>query len=73
MDKQITLLRAVEQTLEKLTVSGTENLDRLLGCLLTLRGVAAALEAMGKEERDASQHESEREPEKAAADGLCGA
>ena len=71
MDKQIDLLRAAEQTLEKITVSGAENLDRLLGCILTLRSVTAALEAMKKEESNASQYETERDPVQTGTDGIC--
>lgn len=73
MEKQIKLLRATEQTLGKITVSGAENLDMLLGCILTLRSVTASLEAFGKEDGNAAIHEKIGEEAREVSDGVFGA
>ena len=49
MEKQIKLLQAVEDTLERVNVSGSDNMDRLLGCIQVIRSVKHNLNQMQKE------------------------
>lgn len=44
MDEQITQLRAVLRTLDAIEISGRQNLDRLLGCMITLEKVIKAMD-----------------------------
>lgn len=69
MKEEIALLRAVSDTLEQVSVSGAENLDRLLGCLLLLRQVTEALRK--KEETHAAIHETKSPADDEGSDGFC--
>lgn len=47
--KIIQLLRAIRNTLELISVSGKDNMDRLLGCIKMLDTILAGLEEKEKE------------------------
>ena len=49
MQQQIKLIKAVEDTLEKVEVHGRENLDRMLGCIGMLGSVRNNLIKLEKE------------------------
>lgn len=70
MQQQIKVLEAVEATLEKVTVCGAENWNRMLGCIGALRGVRAELEKKEKEMANNAEGSAdaarERDPEDAA-------
>ena len=52
MQEQIKLLAAVKETLERVTVSGTGNLDRMLGCIRAVEKVRLELIQKEKELKD---------------------
>ena len=73
MQQQIKLLKAVEDTLEKVEVHGRENWDRMLGCVDALRRVRADLTKMEKElKENATQYETECGATEENPDSVCG-
>ena len=72
MEKQIKLLRSIERTLDSIQVSGADNLDKMLGCIVTLRSVCGALDVIGEEWEHASIHEAVCEKSNKIADGISG-
>ena len=52
MQGQIKLLAAVKETLERVTVSGKDNLDRMLGCIRAVEKVRLELMQKEKELKD---------------------
>lgn len=74
MEQQIKLLKAVEETLEKVSVAGSENMDRQLGCIRAIQGVRVDLMKMVKEmNKNAPKHEGECGSTETSADCICGA
>ena len=59
-------IQAVQNTLEKVSVAGAENWNRMLGCWQTLQEVKKEMIA------DASKHESECVSGETEAGGVCG-
>jgi hypothetical protein len=60
MEQQIKLLKAVEETLERVSICGRDNMDRMLGCMQVIASVRENLTKMGKEAAtDAAKHETE--------------
>lgn len=49
----INLIRRVIATLDSVDVRGRENMDKLLGCMMTLDSIAAQLEKEAAEHADA--------------------
>ena len=47
-DSQISTLKAVLQTLDKISVRGSENMDMLLGCMQTINRMIAEAELMAE-------------------------
>lgn len=70
MQQQIKLIKAVEDTLEKVEVKGTENWDRMLGCVGMLRSVRNNLIKLEKEMKQNAESgtdaQRERDSENAA-------
>lgn len=71
MQQQIKLIKAVEETLEKVEVRGRENLDRMLGCIGMLGSVRNNLIKLEKELKENAKSgtgtKRERDPEDAAS------
>lgn len=55
----IETIRAVINTLEQVTVCGSGNMSRLLGCIQTLAGLEKSMEAAKGVMSNASEHEGE--------------
>jgi hypothetical protein len=64
MEQQIKLLKAVEDTLEKVEVRGRENLDRMLGCMGTLQSVRQNLIKLEKEMKKDAEGGTTAEPKR---------
>lgn len=73
MEQQIKLLKAVEDTLENVEVRGSENMDRMLGCIRVLQSIRANLIKLDKEmNENAPKHEGECVAAETATDRVCG-
>ncbi len=51
-------LKSIRATLETISVSGKDNLDKLLGCILTVEKICNEIEKVAKEDDGNSKREN---------------